>query len=298
MLTILDRDTLQLDGKIVVRVLVACVLWWAVLVFVCAAIYQLEAVRLDTEAGFAELVRHQVLGTLPWLVLYPAIGILTYSHGVLRTPLRDRLADAFTLSLAGGCLIYFSWLFVYEPLQAASALDVGVLGIDDLVRSLAMAGLVVIVTSGQVSRVRKTETRGPSQIGAGPDVFSDLGGGRLIARSAGVSEIVDVRDVFAVSAQGNYMLLVMPDREVLHRATLSELMPQLLKRGFIHVHRSHLIRADQIISATRSGGRVTNVRVKSGHSFPVSARGAVDVERYLDSAVDRQIPLAANQSRA
>jgi DNA-binding LytR/AlgR family response regulator len=77
---------------------------------------------------------------------------------------------------------------------------------------------------------------------------------RTSIRSTGAIEYLRVADVLAVVGAENYVELVLTDRSVLHRATLSE-MERLLGTEFVRVHRSALARRLAIVGLERSGSR-------------------------------------------
>lgn len=111
-----------------------------------------------------------------------------------------------------------------------------------------------------------------------PDRHSNAAGAflsRLSVRSVGRIEAVLVADILWVKAAGNYVELRLPGRSVLHRVTLTHLERRLDPALFVRVHRSALVRRDQLVSLTVEGDGVYALRLKCGESAPLS-------ERYVD----------------
>ena len=102
----------------------------------------------------------------------------------------------------------------------------------------------------------------------------------LAVKSYDSVEYIPVADIQGATAQGNYIALHLPSREVLYRATMASLSETLSDSGFVRIHRSHLVNPDSVISAAARGGRVKEVHLSNGIKLPVS-------ERYNDHVRDR-----------
>jgi len=108
----------------------------------------------------------------------------------------------------------------------------------------------------------------------------------IAVRSPDRLEFVPIADLIAISGQGNYAALHTPSRDVLHRATLSDMQARLEPYGFIRIHRSHLIRPERIHSIRKKGGRVSEVTLEGGSRYPVSESQAPALASWMDAALD------------
>ena len=78
---------------------------------------------------------------------------------------------------------------------------------------------------------------------------------RISVRSVGRIEQIRVDEILWLEAAGNYVELRLVARSVLHRVTLSRLETLLDPAQFLRVHRSAIVRRDQVASlATRGDG--------------------------------------------
>ena len=87
------------------------------------------------------------------------------------------------------------------------------------------------------------------------------GAPRLTVIQAGVGaaiHMVPVADVLYFEAADKYVRVITPERELLIRTSLRELLPQLDDQQFWQVHRGTVVRADAIATAVREEtGKVT-----------------------------------------
>ncbi|MBA5639613.1 response regulator transcription factor [Duganella sp. LX20W] len=93
-------------------------------------------------------------------------------------------------------------------------------------------------------------------------------------RSVGRIERILVDEILWVESAGNYVELHMASRTVLHRITLNRLEAQLPAEAFLRVHRSAIVRRDQIASLETNGEGSYRLTLRCGGAVPVS-------ERYL-----------------
>lgn len=101
---------------------------------------------------------------------------------------------------------------------------------------------------------------------------------QLVVRSVGALERVAVRDVVRFCSAGNYVELFLRDgRSLLHRASLSALESRLPAGEFLRVHRTVLVRPQEIAGLAVEGDGVYAARLQDGSTVPVSERhvGAV-----------------------
>ena len=114
--------------------------------------------------------------------------------------------------------------------------------------------------------------RGVNAPGA-PDKFAVLSAGRI--------DYVNIADVIAAKAAGNYVALLTEEREHLHRVTLTDLAATLVPLGFLRTHRSYLVRPTCIVSAKTRGETIVEVILSRGLLVPVSETYRGDVADAL-----------------
>ncbi|WP_299324193.1 LytTR family DNA-binding domain-containing protein [Parasphingopyxis sp.] len=230
---------------------------------------------LDTRSSggdMLQIVQIYALGFLPWLIATP----LTVWVGIdqaRRRPGWVRIAVETILLAAGITFIVLAnmavivaayWGVTAGDMLAANSFREWIW--DILIFAVALlSGHVLGVIRGQV-----------------PHAPQDEEAGKIVVRSAHRVDIVDIDDVIAATAQGNYVALVTENGEFLHRATFAEMNALLARHGFVQVHRSHLVRADAIVSVRRGSGRAQTVLMPGGREFPVSASGKRVLEQLLE----------------
>lgn len=94
----------------------------------------------------------------------------------------------------------------------------------------------------------------------------------LTVRSIGVVERIEVADIEWVGGAGNYVRLQLPQRVVLHRATLAGMEERLPPAEFLRVHRTALVRRSAVAALKASGPGSFSLQLKSGAEVPVSDR--------------------------
>ncbi len=201
------------------------------------------------------------VGFLPWLLAAPAVVLIGFRQAFLGLNWLTRSAEFVVLTLTITGLILISMTFVMAPFWGTTiAVILAATEFRDWIWDILF--FIVSLLSGQVlGTIRRSA----------PPVDLGISGGKIMARSTSRVDIVDIDDVIAASAQGNYVALITDRSEFLHRATLSSMKKQLMRHGFVQIHRSHLVRVDCIASVTRSDGRLKDVHLRSGRQFPVSA---------------------------
>jgi LytTr DNA-binding domain len=201
------------------------------------------------------------VGFLPWLLAAPTVVLVGFRQTMLRLSWVKRTAEIVVLASGVFALMLLSMTFVMAPFWGTT-IDVimGATEFRDWIWDILF--FIVALLAGQ--------SFGMSRRNAPP---ADLGlrDGKIMARSASRVDIVDIDDVIAASAQGNYVALITQQSEFLHRATLAEMKKQLGRHGFVQVHRSHLVRVNSIASVTRADGRIRDIHLHGGRQLPVSA---------------------------
>lgn len=256
-------------------VLLASGLAWAGLLAIFTLIHSLDLARLDVEHTVVEVLQAQAVIMLPWLIIFPAIAVTRIRQVRVGTPNGIALAELGLLAVVAIFAIYLHIVFVYSPyLQASAERVLDQIPLINWFWDPVMIALVALI-SDLVARTRRRE-----------DPVGAPSPGSLVLRSGNREDIVDLADITAVSAQGNYVSVLAGDREWLHRATLTEFITQMSGLDFIHIHRSHIVRASDITSHARDRGRIVRVTLRSGHSFPVSARGSESLQAHLASVAN------------
>ena len=97
---------------------------------------------------------------------------------------------------------------------------------------------------------------------------------RISVRSVGRIEQVRVDEILWLEAAGNYVQLRLAGRTVLHRVTLGRLELLLDPAQFLRVHRSTIVRRDQLASLVSNGDGTWQLTLRCGAAVAVS-------ERYL-----------------
>jgi two-component system, LytTR family, response regulator len=105
----------------------------------------------------------------------------------------------------------------------------------------------------------------------------------LVVRSVGTVERIAVADVQWLSTAGNYVVLHLAGRTVLHRSTLGALESRLPAGEFLRVHRTALVRPPLIGALFVTGDGTYAVRLTDGEQVSVSERH-VDAVRRLFGA--------------
>lgn len=86
----------------------------------------------------------------------------------------------------------------------------------------------------------------------------------------GEVRFVSVTSIERVEAFGNYVKLYFGNERVLHRATLSD-MEELLDDRFIRIHRSHIVKRDQLRKLLSELGRYQEVELADETVLPLGS---------------------------
>lgn len=105
----------------------------------------------------------------------------------------------------------------------------------------------------------------------------------LTVRQSGRIERIDMDEILAVEAAGDYVnLKLLSGRMLMLSRSLSDLEKDLPAR-FLRVHRSHIVNADQIASLKRLRGGTGELLLKPGDVVPVSRRAMPGLRESLES---------------
>ena len=108
---------------------------------------------------------------------------------------------------------------------------------------------------------------------------------QISVRSVGRIECIQLPDVLWIEAAGNYMQLHMAQRQVLHRVALSQLEKHLDPVHFLRVHRSAIVRCDQLSKLEVLGDGVYQLVLANQDKVPVSERYVAEVRRRMDDGM-------------
>ncbi|MFZ6686662.1 LytR/AlgR family response regulator transcription factor [Undibacterium sp. SXout11W] len=105
----------------------------------------------------------------------------------------------------------------------------------------------------------------------------------ISVRSIGSIERIALEDVFWIEAQGNYMQLHLKDKKTLYRASMSLLEKHLDPAIFLRIHRSTIIRKDQIIKMQVMPDNSYKMALRCGNQVLVSERYISAVKNWINA---------------
>jgi two-component system, LytTR family, response regulator len=107
---------------------------------------------------------------------------------------------------------------------------------------------------------------------------------QVLVRSVGIIETIHLQDVLWIGAAGNYVELHLQQRIVLYRQTLQRMEESLAPDEFIRVHRSAIVRTDQLaqLEVVKDGSYCLHLR--SGQQVMVSERYVENVRARMMNA--------------
>jgi DNA-binding LytR/AlgR family response regulator len=83
---------------------------------------------------------------------------------------------------------------------------------------------------------------------------------------------LDLDKLDRVAAEGEYVRLFVEGHEYLHRASVTAMAARLDPDRFVRVHRSHIVRLDQVASIKRRPTGSHSLLLKGGEAIPVGRR--------------------------
>lgn len=97
----------------------------------------------------------------------------------------------------------------------------------------------------------------------------------------GSRQYIDVQEVVRLQASSNYTCIYLAaGRRLVVSKTLKALQEQLLQKGFLRVHRGHLVN----LLFVKEGTDQSVLELKNGDTIHVSRRKKVQVSRILQGA--------------
>jgi len=82
--------------------------------------------------------------------------------------------------------------------------------------------------------------------------------------------LIRLSDIQHASAAGNYIELWARNQRYLIRSTMGKLEALLASSDYVRIHRSHLVRVDQIERIRTHRSSNGTVHLRSGHTLPLS----------------------------
>lgn len=160
---------------------------------------------------------------------------------------------------------------------AVHALDYLLKPIDDEDLARALARAAALVEQRELA-AHANALRAWAATGTGTDpVYLS----QLNVHSVGRIDCVRLDEVMWIEAAGNYVKLHMQGRGLLHRVPIGALERHLDPDCFVRVHRSAIVRADQVAGLHTDVDGVRKVLLRCGSAVPVSDRHVARVRPLL-----------------
>lgn len=93
---------------------------------------------------------------------------------------------------------------------------------------------------------------------------------RVAVKAKGRILFIDLLEIVAIHAEGNYVLLQKGLTSYLLRESISGLMEKLKPYGFIRIHRSFLVNSSMVEEIHPYATGDYRVRLKGGNEYPVA----------------------------
>ena len=203
----------------------------------------------------------------------------------IRMPRESGLALAHEFALqADPPLVIFVTAYDTHAVEAfrVHALDYLLKPLDDadLAKALARAGALLAqrqraVHTGALRDWSASHQREPGHL----PVYLR----QLHVRSVGRIDVVQLEEVMWIEAAGNYVELHLAQRRVLHRVPIGSLERHLDPGTFVRVHRSALVRMDQVTALRTGADGGAAVTLRCGSAVPVSERYLARVRGILST---------------
>jgi DNA-binding LytR/AlgR family response regulator len=155
-----------------------------------------------------------------------------------------------------------------------------------LPRYVAVMGIVYLIWHVFLrDRTVTTETAeaSPPTIEAAPEIAREIAPeppATLLVSKGADQCLIQISRIECVSAAGNYVEIIERGQRYLMRTTLKQVEDLLPAGDFIRIHRSHLVRQDEIerIKSQPSGNGT--VQLRGGHVLPMSKKHKQALHRY------------------
>jgi DNA-binding LytR/AlgR family response regulator len=151
-----------------------------------------------------------------------------------------------------------------------------------LPRYIAVMGVVYLIWHAflrEHPRVERAETAAPTTLEPIPAPEPEPPATLLVSKGADQC-LIQISRIECASAAGNYVEIVERGQRYLMRATLKQMEDMLPAADFIRIHRSHLVRRDEIERIkTQPSGNGT-VHLRGGQVLPLSKKHRQELQRY------------------
>lgn len=104
---------------------------------------------------------------------------------------------------------------------------------------------------------------------------------QLSVKSVGRIECVQLADVRWIEASGNYVMLYLAGRSIMHRTPLGALAKRLDPACFMQVHRSAIVRVDQLQTLDAVGDGTFRLGLKCGDTVGASERYGAQIRAHM-----------------
>jgi two-component system, LytTR family, response regulator len=108
---------------------------------------------------------------------------------------------------------------------------------------------------------------------------------KLVIKSAGVTRFLAVSQIEWIEAAGVYVTIHSAGKEILHRASLSELEARLDSRLFIRIHRSAIVNLESVSHLESATHGEFEVVLKSGARVKLSRTWRAQLEQRLGQSL-------------
>jgi two-component system LytT family response regulator len=201
----------------------------------------------------------------------------------IRMPRESGLALAHELALqAAPPLVIFVTAYDTHAVEAfrVHALDYLLKPLDDLDLAKALARADALLAQRQLAAhtgaLRDWSASTQRHAGQAPVYLRQLN-----VRSVGRIDFVQLDEVMWIEAAGNYVELHLAQRCVLHRVPIGTLERHLDPARFVRVHRSALVRLDQVAALRTGADGASMLTLRCGSLVPVSERHLARVRKLL-----------------
>jgi two-component system LytT family response regulator len=203
----------------------------------------------------------------------------------IRMPRESGLELAHELAAhAAPPLVIFVTAYDTHAVEAfrVHALDYLLKPLDDLDLARALARADALLAQRQLAAhtgaLRDWSASTQRQAGQAPVYLRQLN-----VRSVGRIDFVQLDEVMWIEAAGNYVELHLAQRCVLHRVPIGTLERHLDPASFVRVHRSALVRLDQVAALRTGADGASMLTLRCGGHVPVSERHLARVRRLLST---------------
>jgi two-component system LytT family response regulator len=133
--------------------------------------------------------------------------------------------------------------------------------VDYLLKPIAYERFVKAVEKAIRSRPGKTE---PGQIGS--DETKEKAASLFIKSGPRIHQ-VDMRDILYLEKKGHYVVYHTPEKELLSRMNMNDLMSTIPSESFIRIHRSFVVAIDKIDTIEKSCVWIRGKKIPIGESY-------------------------------